>query len=49
MLTSIRSKDIPVVTAGVVFVCLLAGVINLATDIVYAYIDPRVKSQYVKE
>ena len=48
MITSVRSKDIPVVLGCVTFVALLASLINLATDILYAYIDPRVKSSYTK-
>ncbi len=48
MITSVRSKDIPVVLGCVTFVALLASLINLATDILYAYIDPRVKSNYTK-
>ncbi len=48
MITSVRTKDIPVVLGCVTFVALLASLINLATDILYAYIDPRVKSSYTK-
>ena len=45
-ITSIRIKDTPVVLGTMVFIALLSSVINLITDIIYAYIDPRVKSQY---
>lgn len=48
MIVSVRMKDTPVVIASVMFVALLASLINLGTDILYAYIDPRVKSDYVK-
>jgi peptide/nickel transport system permease protein len=48
LLTSIRLKDTPVVIASVSFVCILASLINLAADLLYAYIDPRVKAQYTK-
>ena len=48
MITSVRQKDIPVVLGCVTFVALLASLINLATDILYAYIDPRVKASYTK-
>lgn len=48
MITSVRLKDTPVVMATVMFVATLASLINLLTDILYAYIDPRIKSQYVK-
>ncbi|MEL7647952.1 MAG: ABC transporter permease [Sedimentibacter sp.] len=48
MITSVRMKDTPMVMACIIFVALLAGLINLAVDILYTYIDPRIKSQYVK-
>lgn len=47
--TSVRSKDIPMVLAEVIFIALLAGFINLFVDVLYAYIDPRLKSQYVRQ
>lgn len=45
MITSIRNKDTPVVMATVMFIALLSCLINLATDLIYAAIDPRVKAQ----
>ena len=48
MITSVRSKDVPMVMAGVLFVALLGGFIHLLVDVGYVYIDPRLKSQYVK-
>ena len=48
MITSIRMKDTPVVMAAVMFVTIAYSLVNLAVDIIYAYIDPRVKSQYAK-
>ena len=48
MITSVRMKDTPVVMAAVLFVALIVGVINLLVDILYVYVDPRIKSQYVR-
>ena len=48
MITSVRMKDTPVVMASVLFVAILAGVVNLLVDILYVFIDPRIKSQYIK-
>lgn len=45
MIQSIRNKDTPVVMATVMFIALLSCLINLATDLIYAAIDPRVKAQ----
>lgn len=45
MIQSIRNKDTPVVMATVMFIAVLSCLINLATDLIYAAIDPRVKAQ----
>ena len=47
-ITAIRMKDTPMVLASVLFTAFLAGVINLLVDIAYAYVDPRVKAQYLR-
>lgn len=47
--TAVRGKDIPMVMAEVIFIALLAGFINLFVDVLYAYIDPRLKSQYIRQ
>jgi len=43
---SVSQKDVPVVMAVVLFIALLTGFINLLVDVLYVYIDPRLKSQY---
>lgn len=43
---AIKSKDIPNVLGSVVMLSILFTVINLLVDILYAFIDPRIKSQY---
>jgi peptide/nickel transport system permease protein len=48
LITSVRMKDIPTVTASVMFAAIFIGLANLVTDILYAFIDPRVKMQYMK-
>jgi len=48
MITSVRQKDIPMVMASVLFVAIAISLINLLIDILYAAIDPRIKSQYEK-
>jgi len=47
MVAAVRTKDTPIVMASVLFVAVLAGVINLLVDVLYVYIDPRLKSEYV--
>ncbi len=48
LINSIRMKDTPSVMAVVMFVTLAYSFVNLIVDIIYAFIDPRVKSQYVR-
>lgn len=47
LLTAIRMKDIPQVMAAVIFLATLFCVIMLIVDLIYAYIDPRLRSRYV--
>jgi len=46
MVDSIRTRDFMVVQGGVLFLAIAFSLVNLAVDILYAYIDPRIKSQY---
>lgn len=46
MVEAIRQKDTPTVLAAVVFLAAAFSVVNLLVDILYAYVDPRIKSQY---
>ena len=48
MITSIRMKDSPTLMCSVLLAAFFAGVVNLLVDILYSYIDPRIKSQYIK-
>lgn len=48
MVTSVRMKDTPMLMASVIFIAITGGLVNLAVDIIYTFIDPRVKSQYMK-
>lgn len=43
LINAVKSRDIPVVMGTIIFVALIVGVINLLVDLLYAYIDPRVK------
>ena len=46
MVDSIKSRDFPIVQGGVLFIAITFSVINLLVDILYAFVDPRIKSQY---
>lgn len=49
MIDSIKSKDIPLVLGSVIFLAIMFTVVNLIVDIVYAFVDPRIKSQYKRK
>lgn len=46
MIEGIRQKDSPVVIASVIFLATAFSIVNLIIDILYAFLDPRIKSQY---
>lgn len=45
---AIDQRDIPIVTGALIMTTMLVTVVNLLIDIVYAYVDPRIKAQYTK-
>lgn len=48
LINSIRAKDVPAVMACTLLLAVLFGMVNLVVDIIYAYVDPRIKAQYQK-
>lgn len=46
VLEAINMKDTPVVMGSVIVMSVLFSMVNFCVDILYAYIDPRIKSQY---
>ena len=46
MITGINQKDEPIVMGCLITFACIFSLINLLVDILYAYIDPRIKSQY---
>lgn len=47
MVDAIQRKDTPQILASVVFVAMVFALVNLVVDILYAFIDPRIKAQYL--
>ncbi len=43
---SIKMKDFPIVQGGVLFIAVTFSFVNLFVDILYAFVDPRIRSQY---
>lgn len=48
MLDAIKTKDTPAVLGSVILMSVSFSVMNLLVDILYTYVDPRIKSQYKK-
>lgn len=46
LVDSIKLKDTPLVLGVVVFMAVSFTIINLVIDILYAFLDPRIKTQY---
>ncbi len=46
IITAIRMKDIPIVMGSTIFLATLFMIIMLIVDLIYAYLDPRIKAQF---
>ena len=49
VIEGIRMKDVPVVTGATVVLAAMFTVLMLFVDILYAFIDPRIKARYAKK
>ena len=47
LLTGIQGRDYPVIRGCVLLLALFSAAVILLVDILYAYLDPRIKAQYV--
>ncbi len=43
MIEAIRMRDYPVIQAGVLFISMAFCLVNLAVDVLYAFVDPRIR------
>ena len=46
IINAIRMKDIPQVTGSALFLAFFFMLVMLLVDILYAYIDPRIRARY---
>lgn len=46
---SISKRDTPMVTGSIIMCSVLMVLVNLVVDIIYAFFDPRIKSQYTRK
>ncbi|MGM9615147.1 MAG: ABC transporter permease [Oscillospiraceae bacterium] len=49
MMAGINARDYPVINGTVVVLSLSICLMNLLVDIAYAYVDPRIRSQYTRK
>ena len=49
MVDAIKARNYPVVQGGVLVIALLCSVLNLIIDLLYAFVDPRIKTQYARK
>lgn len=46
MVSGIQNRDLMIVQGGVLFIAFIFTIVNLCVDIIYAFIDPRIRAQY---
>jgi peptide/nickel transport system permease protein len=46
MISGVSGRDYPVVQGSVIFLAIMFGLVMLLVDLLYAAVDPRIKSQY---
>ena len=45
---SIKMKDTPTVMASIILLAVMFTIIMLIVDLIYAFVDPRIKAKYIK-
>ena len=48
IVNGIKKKDIPVVMGGTITLAVLFAFVMLTVDLIYAFVDPRVKAKYTR-
>lgn len=49
MVDAIKARNYPVVQGGVLVIAIMFSVLNMGIDLMYAFVDPRIKSQYMRK
>lgn len=49
MMNGISQRDYPIVQGGVIFIAFCFCLVMLLVDLIFAFVDPRIKSQYVSK
>lgn len=45
---SVNSRDVPMLTGSIILTTIIVSIVLLIVDLLYAFFDPRIKSQYSK-
>ena len=48
LLNALVLKDVPVIMGSIILIAVLFMLIMLGVDVLYAYIDPRIKAQFAR-
>ena len=46
IVNGIKQKDVPVVMGGIIFFAIVFAFVMLLVDLIYAFVDPRIKAKY---
>ena len=49
LITGVNNRDYPIIQGGVIFLAIVFSIMMLLVDLVYAYVDPRIKAQYERK
>lgn len=49
MLNGINNRDYPVAQGCIIYIAFTFSIMMLLTDLVYAFVDPRIKAQYIRQ
>lgn len=48
IIDSVNQRDVPAVTGSIIMTTIMISVILLVIDLLYAFVDPRIKAQYAR-
>lgn len=48
MMSGINNRDYPVVRGCIIYIAFAFSIMMLITDLIYAFVDPRIKAQYIR-
>lgn len=49
LISGVNNRDYPIIQGGVIFLAIVTSVMMLLIDLVYAFVDPRIKAQYERK